>query len=202
VNPRLIGTPRRAEERTDDKEGKDVQMSISAIGSNQAVASILPRKDGDADDVTPASGILPSATTTTVSPQGGLFGQLAELAKTNPDQFKEAATQIAQKLKDEAGQATGGKAAFLSGLADKFSQAAQTGDARGLQPGKARGHHHGHHHHRGGGSEASGTGQGGTESVAQVIQQALQAVTGTAAASASGAAAVTPATPQVAPATT
>jgi len=155
-------------------------MSIGAIGSASTVASILPRIDGDADDAQQASGVLPAATQTTVSQSGGLLGQLSDLARSNPDQFKAVTSEISQKLKDEASQATGGKATFLNNLADKFNQASQSGDLSSLKPSGAQGHHHGHHHHGGGGS-AGGAGQGGQDSVAQVIQQALKDVTGSAA---------------------
>jgi hypothetical protein len=149
-------------------------MAINAVSGSTSVASILPSYDKDADDIQSTGGVLPSATQTTVSPEGGLFGQLSQLSQSNPDEFKQVAAEISQKLKDEAGQATGDKATFLNNLADKFNQAAQSGDMSSLKPSSSHGHHkHGHHH---GGAGASG--QGGQDSLSQIIQQALTDVTG------------------------
>lgn len=149
-------------------------MSIGPIGSTTAIASVYGPTNPDGDDQAQATGIAGAATQTTVSKEGSVFAQLAALARSSPDQFKAAASEIAQKLKDEASQATGDKASRLASLADRFSQAAQTGDLSALKPEGHRGHGHHGRHHGGGAGQASDAGT----SLAQVIEQAMQDVTG------------------------
>ena len=127
------------------------------------------------------SGVMPDATQTSISPDGQLFGELSALAKSDPEKFKKVAAEISAKLEAEASQTSGGRAQFLKNLADRFGQAAQTGDASGLAPTGAHPSHahgrHGHHH-----AAASAGGADPLEPVSQVVADALQDVTGTVAA--------------------
>ena len=158
-------------------------MTISAISSGtSSIQGLYQLDDGDADDIQQPTGATASATQTSISREGGLFGQLSSLAQSNPTEFKQVAGEIADKLKAEAGQATGNQATFLGNLADKFSQAAQTGDLSALKPQGAGGQHHGHHHHHHA-SSGSSSGQAGGDSIMQIIQQAIQDVTGSSGAS-------------------
>jgi len=64
-----------------------------------------------------------------------LFKELQKLQSTDPAEFKKVLTDAAKKLKDAAGQQSDSKAAaFLTSLADKFQQAADTGDLSVLKP--------------------------------------------------------------------
>ena len=64
-----------------------------------------------------------------------LFKELQKLQSTDPAEFKKVLTDAAQKLKDAAGQQSDPTAAsFLTNLADKFQQAADTGDLSVLKP--------------------------------------------------------------------
>jgi len=64
-----------------------------------------------------------------------LFKELQKLQSTDPTEFKKVLTDAAKKLKDAAGQQSDSTAAaFLTSLADKFQQAADTGDLSVLKP--------------------------------------------------------------------
>jgi hypothetical protein len=151
-------------------------MAISSISSGSVpdiqslTPSVAPSPSGIAAPA--ASGV-----TIDISKPGQLFGQLSSLADTDPAKFKAVAADIAQKLKDAAGAQSDGRADFLSKLADRFTSAAQSGNASDLAPatGKAHGgHHHGGGHLRtkavGGPDQAGATGQGAGDNLAQEIQ--------------------------------
>ncbi len=151
-------------------------MDVTSIGSTSAVSSVTTT----AAQPTPVDDAsLPDAARTTISPEGGLFGQLADLAQTDPAKFKKATAEIAEKLKQAAGEASGDRAKFLGQLADRFDQAAQSGDPSVLKPQGAGGAHpHGHHHHHGGGAGGHGGAPSGLSSLAQIVSAALQDVSG------------------------
>ena len=65
---------------------------------------------------------------------GEMMSKLADLEKTDPAKAKQVLQQIATKLNDAAGSASGDDASHLKDLAAKFSQAASSGDLSGLQP--------------------------------------------------------------------
>ncbi len=149
-------------------------MDVTNVGASPVLTSVSSATQGGTGAAA-TDPLLPAATQSSISPEGSLFQQLADLARSDPARFKQATAEVAQKLKEEAGQATGKKAEFLSRIADRFDQASQTGDASALQPQRAEGAHgHGHRHHHG----ASGA-QGNTspfESLAQLVSAALQDV--------------------------
>ncbi len=162
-------------------------MNVNSLGTSSVVAGASATAD-----VTDASSTIAStdldalgmASQSSISPEGGLFGELASLAQSDPSKFKKVAAEISQKLKDAAAQATGDQAKFLTKMAGKFDQAAQTGDMSVLKPegtGGAQGHHHHRKHDTG---QAAGNAQSSPFGVlSQIISSSLQDVTGTSAAS-------------------
>jgi hypothetical protein len=88
---------------------------------------------------------------------------------------------IADTLKTDAQNATGPQAQGLKDLADKFSQAAQTGQMPDLQPkGQPQGASGHHHHHpqvqgyQNGSSATTGSQNQPAFDLAQIIQTAMQ----------------------------
>ncbi|MBN9420711.1 hypothetical protein ABS71_08075 [bacterium SCN 62-11] len=117
------------------------------------------------------------------------MGQLQQLQQQDPAKFKQFMSDEAAKLKDAASKATGEDAKRLSSLADKFSQAASSGDLSAFQPNRAagqggtnasgvqayqqaqaQGHHH---HHHGGGGGGGGAVQQALSSVSSDLASAL-----------------------------
>jgi hypothetical protein len=130
-----------------------------------------------------------AAASADISKPGELFSKLQQLQQQDPVKFKEVIGEIAQSLHDAAGHAKGRGADFLTQLADRFDQAAQTGELPAPAPQESRsgGSAHGHHHHghRGGGAVAS--------ALQHALDQVNQALT------AGSAAPATPPTPEVPP---
>jgi len=96
--------------------------------------------------VTGAVGSQPSAPDPTAagdrthfSTFGELMSKLQELQTADPDKAKQVLSSIATALNEKA--STDDAPGHLQDLADRFAQAAQTGDLSALRP---RG---GHHHH-------------------------------------------------------
>src|SRR5262249_29576746 len=97
--------------------------------------------------VTGAVGSQPSAPEpaaagdrTHFSTFGELMSKLQELQSADPDKAKQVLSSIATALSDKA-QTGDAPDSHLQDLADRFAQAAQTGDLSVLRP------HGGHHHH-------------------------------------------------------
>lgn len=78
-----------------------------------------------------------------LSPFAQVLSQLQQLQQTDPTKLKSVLGSIATELDAAAQQAGPNGGQGLSDLANRFQQAAQTGDVSGLQPHR---HHHGHHH--------------------------------------------------------
>lgn len=113
-------------------------MSVNAINtalSANSLESILnkTRTAGTSD----TSGVPPDPPAG-VSKFGNLMSQLNELQQSDPDQFKEVVSQIAEKLKEAASSASESgdteKATKLGELAQKFETAASTGEMPDLRP--------------------------------------------------------------------
>jgi hypothetical protein len=159
-------------------------MNVNTLGTTSVVGGASTAADVSDASSTIASADLDAlgvASQSSISPEGGLFGELASLSQSDPSKFKKVATEISQKLKDAATQATGDQAKFLTKMAGKFDQAAQTGDMSVLKP-EGPGGAHGHHHRK------HDTGQGNAPSspfgvLSQIISSSLQDVTATSAAS-------------------
>ncbi|MBS2024049.1 MAG: hypothetical protein JST92_16725 [Deltaproteobacteria bacterium] len=138
---------------------------VGAVDFSSSAASAVGQTPGPTD-------------TTDTSPMAKAMQELQDLAKSDPAKFKKAAAEIAEKLKAEAGQATGRKADFLNQLASKFDAASQSGDASGLQPPQQGQHAHhggGHHHHVHKYAQQEAQGQGGD--LASIVQSAVSDVT-------------------------
>jgi hypothetical protein len=149
-------------------------MNVTSVGATSSILNTRSTTAASTD-----ADALPVASQSTISPEGGLFGELASLAHSDPAQFKKVAEEVSQKLKDAASQATGDQAKFLSKMADRFGQAAQTGDMSALKPEKAGGAHPHHHKHGDSGQDQSGTQSSPFQTISQVISSSLQDVTGT-----------------------
>jgi len=176
-------------------------MSISSIFSPSSPSDIQSVTSSTSSATPVTSPDAANGVNVDISRPGQLFSQLASLAQSNPADFKSVTADIAQKLKDAAGSATGSQADFLNKIADRFQSASQSGNISDLAPpqgGRAHGHrHHGHHGGGGGGGGASTGGEGG-ESVGQILQGiisgALSSVSGAAPASTTDATTATTAT--------
>jgi hypothetical protein len=115
-----------------------------------------------------SSGANANPTTATAAPDsanlsevGQLFQGLQKLESTNPTDFKKVAADAAAQFQQAAQQAADPtQASFLSNLANKFQQAAASGNLsafqqNGSQQTTSSSGHHGHHHGHGGGSPAT-----------------------------------------------
>jgi hypothetical protein len=143
------------------RRGADSKINMSTISSTSSLTSLLPTPQ--ASSVSSTSAVSSTASTdptdsidgvsgsapTNLSQMGQLMSQLQSLEQTDPDKAKTVLAQIGSTLKSEAGSNQ-----MLSSMADKFTQASQTGNLSALQPPKG-GHGGGHHHHHGGGGGAS-----------------------------------------------
>jgi len=148
-------------------------MNVNSVTNTTPIGS-------DLSSLAPVDpGMMPDAAQTSLSQDGQLFGELASLAKSDPEKFKKVAATISAKLSDEASKTEGDRGKFLKGLADKFGQAAQTGDASGLAPGVAAGQHGHGHHHRHAHAASSSSGANAIQPLSKVVAQALQDITGT-----------------------
>jgi hypothetical protein len=109
--------------------------SLSATSATSAVAGTTdrPALPGAVDDATGAAH-------THFSTFGELMSKLQELQSSDPDKAKQVLSSIATALSDKA-KTGDAPDSHLQDLADRFSQAAQTGDLSALRP------HTGHHHH-------------------------------------------------------
>jgi hypothetical protein len=143
-------------------------MSISGIGLSSiesaggcggSTAAASTSATDDASALGAAAG-----DTSALSGPAQLLSQLQALEKSDPAKAKEAMTQLADKIREQAQTVGGQQGAHMSQFADKLDQAAQTGDLSALQPpaggapgGQVHGHGHGHHHHHAASSSSSST---------------------------------------------
>jgi hypothetical protein len=115
-----------------------------------AISSVTPVTAGSSvSEAAPAAPVQPAASATDdpqarFSGPAQFLGRLQELMKSDPAQAKQVLGNIAGKLRDQAKQAgaDGGK---LTGLADRFQRAADTGDLSAIRP--TGGPHVSHSHH-------------------------------------------------------
>jgi hypothetical protein len=124
------------------------------------------------------------AAKTHISGPGQLFSQLAQLSHSDPAKFKEVAQSIADQFKSAAENSSGRESAIAQKFAERFGQAAQTGDLSAFRAEGGIGHHHHHHHHHHGGF--------GNDEVRSVLQNALDLVHEAQSSSSSGAATTAP----------
>jgi len=149
-------------------------MNINGIGGSSATTAIAPNdlQGSQRPSSIPPAGSGPAATTT-ISTPGELFSKLQQLQEKDPAQFKQVMSSLASDLRSEAAKTDGPQSAFMTKLADRFDQAAQSGNLSAAKPDEAQGaqgahkhHGHGHHHHGG----------GGIGDMAGVLQNALDKV--------------------------
>ncbi|MFZ5890550.1 MAG: hypothetical protein ACOY0T_05725 [Myxococcota bacterium] len=102
--------------------GFSAAHAISHEDGAERRTSYRPSEPAD----TPASGHFPRP--------GRLFSQLSELAREDPDRFREVARQIASDLREGAEGLSHMEAEFDQRLADRFDRAAEAGDMSVFAP--------------------------------------------------------------------
>ena len=117
--------------------------SLSGVTATPATGAVNRVQDSDATSAASNDGDADDKTRLTTL--GQLMSKLQSLESTDPAKAKQVLSSIAAALTDKAnsGSTTDPR---LAALADKFTQAAKTGDLSGLQPPAGGGHHHHHHH--------------------------------------------------------
>lgn len=127
-------------------------MAISSIGGSSYVQQVSLSVTQQTTQSSSSSGVGDAATTS-VSKPAELMAKLQQLQQSDPEKLKSVLSDISKQLQDTADK-TGDKG--LAKLADKFADAAQSGDLSGLQP-----QHHHHHGGHGGPRGAGGPPPGG-----------------------------------------
>jgi len=125
-------------------------ISPTSLSSVSPVTAASPiSRTQDPETTTSGAPASSAASHTRLSKLGDLMSKLQDLETSDPAKAKQVLTSIASALSDKA--STSGDP-HLTELADKFTEAAKTGDLSGLTPNGppagARGHggHHGHPH--------------------------------------------------------
>lgn len=154
-------------------------MDINSIGNSYGIGALNTNPTATAQSAT--TGGVSTMDSTQLSPMASMMNQLQQLQQTDPTQFKSVMSSIAATLTTDAQNATGPQAQHLTDLANKFSQAAQTGQMPDLQPpGQQQGasaHHHHHHHvssYQNGSSSSTSSPSQPRFDLAQIIQTAMQ----------------------------
>jgi hypothetical protein len=123
-----------------------MSMSVTSVSSSYVSMTEGVSGTGSAGSATGAASGSDSGCggtgSASMSKGAQFLNQLQQLKQSDPDKLKQVLSDISSKLQDAAKQAIGTQADALNKLADKFQQAAQTGELSKLQP-----QHHGHHHH-------------------------------------------------------
>lgn len=114
--------------------------SLSSLSSLSAAPAVSPVGSTPDDSTTTAVDSSTSTDQTHLSRMGELFSKLQDLETSDPAQAKQVLTSIASALTDKANGA-GNTDPHLQALADKFTQAADTGDLSALRP-RGGGHRH------------------------------------------------------------
>jgi hypothetical protein len=113
--------------------------AVSSLSSTSAARKVSSATDTSSrsDLAEPSSG----SDKTKLSKLGELMSKLQDLESSDPAKAKQVLTSIASALTEKA-NASGSSDPHLQELADKFTEAAKTGDLSGLKPTG------GEHHHR------------------------------------------------------
>jgi hypothetical protein len=119
-----------------------MNMTISTVDSASAVEQAKAPTQGRASRTSSVPPPQNAAASATISRGGELMSKLKQLQSTDPAQFKSVMADLSQKLKSAASQSGDAK---LGQLADRFAQAAQSGDLSSLQPKSGGPHKHGGH---------------------------------------------------------
>lgn len=114
-------------------------MSVSAISNDRtAIAEILRQAEASMQTSTPptldATATVSSTDSADFSEPAEFYSQLQQLQSTDPATAKEVMSEIASKLREKAKDLSGKQAEMMNGLADKFEQAAKTGDISLVKP--------------------------------------------------------------------
>ncbi len=156
--------------------------SVSSTTSTPSIAQLGPPPQPAPEDAAIATG----QDTTQLSGPAQFFNKLQGLEQSDPSKAKQVLSDIANKLSDQATKVGGDRGKQLSALADKFTQAAQTGDlgglqspaaAQGAQGGGHHGGHHGHHHATQSYSQAQSADGSDSTDPAQMMMDTLGAAT-------------------------
>jgi len=114
--------------------------SLASVSSTSAVHAVSSTTDGRA---AAEVGEPPnSSDKTRLSKLGELMSKLQDLESSDPAKAKQVLTSIASALTEKANSSTGSGDPHLQELADKFTEAASTGDLAGLRPSGGPHHHH------------------------------------------------------------
>ncbi len=106
-------------------------MNVSSVSSTSALLGTAAI--ASTSDVTDLTGVA-GTDTSGVSKMADLMSQLQALAESDPDKLKEVMNSLAEQLQEAAGSTEGGEAGFLEELAQKFADAAESGDVSSLKP--------------------------------------------------------------------
>jgi hypothetical protein len=124
--------------------GSPYASSISKVSAvNGATSSTAAVSGDDVDSVDSQVDI---------SQPAKLLTKLQDLEASDPTKAKDVLHGLADKVREQASNATGDAATRLNAFADKLDKAADSGDVSGLSPSKQG--HKAHHHHGGGGGHA------------------------------------------------
>jgi hypothetical protein len=152
-------------------------MNIGGISRDLSTQSVQRLQQSDADSsIQPEASLdaTGSAAQVQLSKPGELMQKLSQLQASDPAKFKDVVQKISDSFATAAKNATGDDAKRLQDVADKFAQAAESGDLSAFRPAQAGAHApqgagadlqgaqagyaahrgHGHHHHGGAPSKA------------------------------------------------
>lgn len=111
-------------------------MTIGSVGAGHDAQAMMQMQRSDAMQIRMqhGAGMRPPGDAAMFSKGAERMEQLAQLASKDPEAFKEAAANIADKLDEEAAGASGHKANMLGKIAEKFRDASESGNINDLRP--------------------------------------------------------------------
>jgi len=110
-------------------------MSVKGIGSTSSLSATLEIMSARLSQTSTVDASQSAEDSSSLSGPVELFRKLEALSKSDPAKFKQATLEISEKLTEEADSSTDpGAKEMLTGLAAKFKEASQTGDASVLKP--------------------------------------------------------------------
>ncbi len=120
-------------------------MNITAL-STSAFTSVSRAAQAVSTSTSGAQRSAGPATVPQISPQPDMRAELSALKSSDPEKFQATLQKMARSLRTAAKEHSGESANFLNGLADRATQAAQTGDLSVLSsPAEKRGASHDAH---------------------------------------------------------
>jgi hypothetical protein len=105
--------------------------SLSQLSSVTATAATRRVSQAQTTDTASSTDETTGSSRTKLSKLGELMSKLQDLESSDPAKAKQVLTQIASSLTDKANSSSDPR---LKELADKFTEAASTGDLSGLEP--------------------------------------------------------------------